>query len=124
MLIRSDIDRVVDPVNDIPAVTGQQRGNVDVALLEILIRIKLFKSAEQLALGGLIARHLSAMKARAQSLKLMIDFAPAGFQRVGEGGIDAPQLFAQSVELAVHGVLSTSERLRRVRAQVFLNHAF
>ncbi len=82
MLIRSYIDRMVDPVRHVAAVAGEQRSDVDVALLQFFVRVELIEGALQLAVRGFVARHLGAVKTRAQSLKLIINLAPTGFQGV------------------------------------------
>ena len=45
MFIRADIDRVVDPVDYVAAVTRELRGDVDVAFLQLLVGVELIKGA-------------------------------------------------------------------------------
>jgi hypothetical protein len=82
MLIRSNIDRVIDPLDDVAAVAGEQRSDVDVPFLQALVGIKLIKRALQLPVRGFVPRHLCAVKASAQTFELIVDLAPAGFQRI------------------------------------------
>src|ERR1051325_6916075 len=123
VLVRTDIDRVIDPVDDVTAVAGQQRGDVDVPLLQLFVWIELIESAEQLAVGRLVSRHLRAVKARTQSFELIVDFPASGFQRVSQRRINAAQLLAQLIELAGNHSLGFGKRVRRLRAQVLLYHA-
>ena len=39
VLVRANIDRVVDPVDNVTAVARQQRGDIDVPLLQGLVRV-------------------------------------------------------------------------------------
>src|SRR5216684_2925378 len=75
MLIRSNVDRVVDPLDHVAAVAGEQRSDVDVALLQLFVWIKLIEGALQLPMRSFIARHLGPVKARAQPFELIVDFA-------------------------------------------------
>ena len=63
MLVGSDVYCVVNPVDNVAAVARQQRSNVDVPLLQFLMRIQLIKCSLQLSLGRFVPRHLRAMKA-------------------------------------------------------------
>ena len=88
MFIRTQVDRVVDPLDHVRAVAGQQRGDVDVSLLQIFVGVKLVGGALQLAVGGLVARYLRANKSCAQPVELILNFLASGFERGGQRGID------------------------------------
>jgi len=89
MFVRSNIDCVIDPIDHVTPVAREQRSDVDVALLQFLVRIQLIKRALQLPVRSFVSPHLRPVKSRAQSLELVIDFAPPGFQRVGKRRIHA-----------------------------------
>jgi len=94
MFVRPQVDGVVDPLNNIRAVAGQQRGDVDMAFLQILVWIELIERALQLAVRGFIAGHLRANETRAESIELILDFLPARVERARERGIHGLLLVA------------------------------
>src|ERR1700751_2289695 len=92
MIIRSQIYSIVNPIDRITAMPGQQRCNVDVALLQGLSGIKKIERSLNLPVYGFIPAYLGAVKTRAQTVDLIIDLSPAFIQGLGERGIDAPKL--------------------------------
>src|SRR5213593_4858484 len=52
-------------------------------------------------MNGLVARQLSALKPRAQTINLIIDFSPAFFQRIGERRIYVSQLLLKRIQLSI-----------------------
>src|ERR1700687_434638 len=92
MLGRFKIYCVEDPVDNVAPVAGEQRRDIDVTLLQSLFGIELIERAPELPVGRIVTRHLRAMKASAQTFKLLVDLAPASFQRIGQRGIDFAQL--------------------------------
>src|SRR5450755_1329266 len=99
MLGRFQIDRIEDPVDHVATVAREQRRDVEVALLQGLFRIELIERSLKLTMGGFVARHLRAMKTRAQTFELMIDLAASRLERVSERGIDCAQMRFQIVKL-------------------------
>src|SRR5215813_2117681 len=122
MLCRLEINGVIDPLNHIRTVAGQQRCDVDMPLLQLLVRIELIECALELSLGSFVPSHLRSVKARAQTFKLIVNFPPPSLERIGERWIHRLEFVAQSIELAVNLRLSLIERLRRVCSQVFFNY--
>ena len=80
VLIRTEINRVEDPLDHIRAVAGQQRGDVDVALLQLLVRIELVDRALQLPVRRFITRHLRTHETRFQSIELIVDLLSTGIE--------------------------------------------
>jgi hypothetical protein len=83
VIVRFQLNRVIDPIDHIAAVPGQQRGDIDVAFLQCLFRIQEIKSAFYLTMNCLVAAYLGAIKPHAQAIDLLIDFAPALLQGLG-----------------------------------------
>src|SRR5678816_2363311 len=102
MLVRADIDCVVDPIDNVATVARQQRSDVDVSLLQFLIGIELIKRSLQLPLSGFVPGHLRPVKSSAQPFKLVVDLAPASFERVCQSWIDGAQLLAQLIKLTIN----------------------
>src|SRR5258706_4654120 len=102
---------------------GQQRRDVDVALLQNLSWIQKIKRAFNLAMHRLIAAHLRAIKAGAQAVDLIIDFAPALIQRISQGGIDASQLLLKIIQLRVERSGGVIKSVGGLFTQIFLHHA-
>ena len=92
------------------------------SLLQLLVRVELIERALQLSLRRFVSGHLGAMKARAQSLELVVDLAASGFECVGQRWIDTAQLLAQLIKFTVNRAFSLGKRLRGLGAQVFLDH--
>src|SRR5437667_3975784 len=110
MLIRSQVDGLQNPIDDVASVSRQQRRDIDAALLQSLSRVEKIEGAFDLAVNSFIARHLGAIKASTQAINLIIDFAPAFFHRVSQRGIDAPKLLLQTIQLAIESLRRVLER--------------
>ncbi len=62
------------------------------------------------------------MKAATQAFKLVVDLPPAGFQRIRQGWIDCPQLFAQIIQLAINCPFGFCERFCCLCAEMLFYH--
>src|ERR1700752_90297 len=122
MLGRSDIDRIEDPVHHVRAVAGQQRSDVDMSFLQILIRIKLIKSSLQLTMRSLIARHLGTNETSFQSIELIVNLLSSRIKRSRKRRIYASEFLSQTIELKIDVLLRVCKELRRVGAKVLFNH--
>src|SRR5437763_14536310 len=106
MVVRREVNRIVNPLDEVETVAREQARDVEVSLLQSLFGVERGGGALQLAKHGSVARDLRAVKTRAQSFELVKDFLSSARERVGERRIEAAQFFMKLVE---------SARDRRVR---------
>ena len=123
MFVRAEIDGVEDPLDHVCAVAGEERRDVDVALLQIFVRIKLVEGALQLPVHGLVTRHLRAHETLFQPVQLIVDLLASRLERSRERWIDRRQLVAQTIKLVIDVVLGIREELRTVSRKMLLDHA-
>ena len=121
MLTGIQINRVEDPIHHILAMTRQQRRNVNAPLLQILFRIKQVESAFELTLQCFIARNLRALKACAQTIDLIVDFAAAFIERFSQRLIDLPQFILERVKLVIKCLGGVIESFRSFFAQMLFH---
>src|ERR1041385_4120489 len=68
-----------------------------------------------------ITRDLGSIEAGPQTIDLIIDFATAFIQRVGQSWINSAQLFLKPIELLIESLCRMFERLSGFFSQVFLH---
>src|SRR5690242_19707450 len=73
VVVCREVYRVVNPLDDVATVAGDERCDVDVALLQSLFGVERGGGALQLAEHRAVALHLRAVKARAQAFELVLD---------------------------------------------------
>src|SRR5687768_12809660 len=123
VLDRPDVNRVVEPLDGVAAVAGDERSDVEVALLKRLLRVERGGGALELAKDRAVARHLRAVKARAEPFELVLDLAPPGRECVAERRVEGGELVAELVERAGDGRVRLVEPAGHVGAEVFFDDA-
>lgn len=71
MIVQADIHFVINPINQFVAVARQEVGDVDLALLQIFVRIERGEQPFDLLFRGLVAFAASVDEARAEVVKLV-----------------------------------------------------
>ena len=69
----------------------------------------------------LVARDLGSIEAGAQTIDLIIDFAPAFIQRVGQSRINSTQLLLERIEFLIESLCCVFESLSGFFSQVLLH---
>src|SRR5690242_20872207 len=69
-----------------------------------------------------VALHLGTNESRAQTFELVVDLLPARLERIRECRIDRLEVLSQTIELVIDVIFSIREQLRRVSAEMLLDH--
>src|ERR671931_2553268 len=101
MIIRFQIDRVENPIDKVATVPGDKGKNIEVALLQGLLRIKKIECMINLPMNCFITLHPRAVEATTQTVDLIVDLTPSLLQRFRQGRIDAAKLLLQRVEFFI-----------------------
>src|SRR5437588_103541 len=121
MFPRLKLDRVEYPIDKIQSMTRDEGRDVEVALLQSLLRIEKIEGVLDLSPHGFVTRNLRSVEPGSQSVDLIIYFSPAFFQRVRQGRVRAPQLILQSVELSIKSLGGMFECRRSFLAQILFD---
>src|SRR5262249_51359485 len=122
VISQSDLHLIVDPIYQFVAVAREEVKNVDLALLQILIRIERGEESFDLLSGAFVALAAVVNEARAQVVELIENlFAPA-FQGVGQGRINRAERRVQLLQLVIKDSLGLVEDRRGVLVEAALDN--
>src|SRR5262245_18979723 len=122
MIAQSDLHLVVYPIYQLVSVARQEVRDVDLALLQILVRTERGEESFALLPGAFVSLTAIVNEARAQVVELVKNlFAPA-FQGVGQGRIDRDERRVQLLQLLVEDPFRLVEDRRGVLIEAALDH--